>query len=94
MNLNHGAARVSGIAELTEPVVDVRDIVPRDRHTIVFQSFDRLAPGCSMEVIAEHDPRPLRYLFDVRHGARCEWSYLERGPHRWRVRLRRKALHA
>lgn len=82
---------MSDIAELAESVVDVRDIAPQNRHTIVFQSFDRLAPGGSMQVIAEHDPRPLRYLFDVRHGARCEWKYLERGPHRWRVRLRRNA---
>ena len=85
---------MSDIAELAESVVDVRDIAPQNRHTVVFQSFDRLAPGDSMQVIAEHDPRPLRYLFDVRHGARCEWSYLERGPRRWRVCLRCNAAHA
>ena len=42
---------MSDIAELAESVVDVRDIAPQNRHTVVFQSFDRLAPGEHMSVV-------------------------------------------
>jgi uncharacterized protein (DUF2249 family) len=74
--------------ETTERVIDVRDIAPRHRHAIIFQLFDHLAPENSLQLIADHDPRPLRFQLEAKHGARCDWSYIEHGPDVWRVRLR------
>lgn len=79
------------LAPASERVVNVGDIPRAHRHAIIFQLFDRLAPGEGLQLVVDHDPRPLRYQFDVRHGARCTWSYLEQGPDVWRVRLRRDA---
>ena len=74
--------------ETTERVIDVRDIAPRHRHAIIFQLFDHLAPESSLQLIADHDPRPLRFQLEAKHGTRCNWSYIEQGPDVWRVRLR------
>ena len=74
--------------ETTERVIDVRDIAPRHRHAIIFQLFDHLGPESSLQLIADHDRRPLRFQLEAKHGERCDWSYVEQGPDVWRVRLR------
>ncbi len=77
------------VAEVIEErVLDVREIPPR--YAIIFQLFDHLDIGRSIQLIADHDPRPLRYQFDSGYGNRCKWIYLEQGPDVWRVRLRRE----
>lgn len=75
-------------------VLDMREIAPRVRHTIVVQLFEHLAPGGALDLIVDHNPMPLRRQFEMRYGAGCRWSYLERGPDLWRVRLTRAASDA
>ncbi len=72
-----------------ERVIDVREISPRIRHTVIFQLFEHLDAVSSLQLIADHDPRPLRLQLEATHGNRCRWTYLEQGPELWRVRLRR-----
>jgi Uncharacterized conserved protein (DUF2249) len=43
-----------------ERVIDVREISPRIRHTVIFQLFEHLDDVRSLQLIADHDPRPLR----------------------------------
>jgi uncharacterized protein (DUF2249 family) len=74
-----------------EQVIDVRLIPPSHRHAMIFRLFHRLEDGKGFQLVADHDPRPLRYQFDVRYGSGCKWTYLERGPDVWRVRLVRTA---
>lgn len=71
-----------------ERVIRVEDIDPQHRHAILFRLFEHLAPDDSLQIVVDHDPRPLRLQLEARHGARCDWSYLEKGPDVWRVRLR------
>lgn len=75
-------------AERDERVIDVREITPRHRHAIISRLFDHLGPESSLQLIADHDPRPLRFQLEAKHGANCNWSYIEQGPDVWRVRLR------
>jgi uncharacterized protein (DUF2249 family) len=70
-----------------ERVIDVRDISPRIRHTVIFQLFEDLDATSALQLVADHDPRPLRFQLEARHGNRCCWTYLEQGPDVWRVRL-------
>lgn len=70
-----------------ERVITVQDIDPRHRLTIILQLFEHLPPGNSLQLIVDHDPRPLRFQIEARHGSRCQWTYLEEGPDIWRVRL-------
>ena len=77
---------------IEEQVVDVRDIIPRLRHTVIFQLFESLDDSKSLQLIADHDPKPLRFQLEAKHGNRCRWTYLEEGPDRWRVRLQHLTL--
>lgn len=74
-------------ASAAERVIDVRDIEPRLRHQIIHQLVEHLAPAASLQLIADHPPKPLRYQLELRFGDRCKWLYLEEGPDVWRVRV-------
>jgi len=71
--------------------IDVRTIVPRDRHPLIFQCFDALTAGQAMQLVNDHDPRPLRYQFDSRSPGQFAWTYLQAGPHLWRVQISKLA---
>ncbi|MGH7619886.1 MAG: DUF2249 domain-containing protein [Gemmatimonadaceae bacterium] len=70
--------------------LDVRVILPRDKHPTIFRVFAGLASGESMVIINDHDPRPLRYQFAAEHANQFEWTYEEEGPEVWRVRIDRR----
>ncbi len=69
--------------------VDVRTIIPRERHPLIFQTFDGLAPGEAFELVNDHDPKPLYYQFTHERPGMFEWKYLEQGPQVWRVQVGR-----
>ena len=69
--------------------LDVREIVPRERHLLIFDAFAQLAPGQSFELINDHDPKPLYYQFQAEQPGQLRWEYLEQGPEVWRVRIGR-----
>ncbi|MFN8124311.1 MAG: DUF2249 domain-containing protein [Thermoleophilia bacterium] len=75
-------------------VLDVREIIPRERHPRIFGLFDGLAPGEAFELVNDHDPRPLRYQFEAERSGAFSWDYLEEGPETWRVRIGREAAPA
>ncbi len=72
---------------MTEVVVDVRTILPRERHPRIFAAYDGLAPGESFLLVNDHDPKPLYYQFEAERRGRFKWEYLETGPEVWRVRI-------
>jgi len=71
--------------------VDVRAIAPRERHPLIFSTFQQLAPGAAMELVNDHDPRPLYYQFNAELPGEFSWDYLEQGPDTWRVSIKRVA---
>lgn len=71
--------------------IDVRQIPPRDRHPLIFSSFEALQVGEAIELVNDHDPRPLRMQFEARTPGQFEWSYLDAGPSLWRVQIERVA---
>lgn len=73
--------------QTSERVINVRDIDPRHRHRIILQLFEQLGPDSSLQLVVDHDPRPLRFQLEARYGARCRWTYLAQGPDVWRIRL-------
>lgn len=68
-------------------IVDVRSIVPRDRHPLIFDTFDHLPPGQSMILVNDHEPRPLYYQFLHERPDQFTWTNLQEGPVEWRVRI-------
>lgn len=67
--------------------VDVRKYEPKDKHPTIFKTFDSLAKGEKMELINDHDPKPLYYQMMAENEGQFHWEYLEEGPEVWRVSL-------
>lgn len=68
-------------------VLDVREMAPRERHPTILTTFDGLPPGRAMELVNDHEPRPLWYQFQAELPGAFTWEYLEEGPETWRVRI-------
>ncbi|MEO7160092.1 MAG: DUF2249 domain-containing protein [Polaromonas sp.] len=66
-------------------------MVPHDRHAVIFSSFSQLGSGEAMELINDHDPKPLHFQFMVDLPGKFSWDYLEQGPGTWRVAITRLA---
>jgi uncharacterized protein (DUF2249 family) len=71
--------------------VDVRAMIPRERHPLIFATFDGLALGESLLLVNDHDPKPLYYQLQAERPGAAGWEYLEQGPEVWQVRITRQA---
>ncbi|WP_043933647.1 DUF2249 domain-containing protein [Bacillus sp. EB01] len=71
-------------------VVNVPDFPPREKHPTIFRTFDSLNKGEKMQIVNDHDPRPLLYQFMMERPEIFEWQYLEEGPETWKVSILRK----
>jgi hybrid cluster-associated redox disulfide protein len=67
--------------------LDVREIAPRQRHALIFETFGLLQPGEAFILVNDHDPKPLYYQFNAEQAGQFTWEYLEQGPETWRVRV-------
>ncbi len=74
-----------------EATLDVREIAPRERHPLIFNTFDALRPGEAFRLVNDHDPKPLYYQFMAERTGQVGWDYLEEGPEVWQVRITRLA---
>ena len=79
----------SDAAEVT--TLDVRTIVPRERHPLIFTTFDGLQAGQAFRLVNDHDPKPLYYQFMAERPGEVGWAYLEQGPEVWQVRISKLA---
>lgn len=82
---------MSTVSSNHQSVIDVRPIAPRERHPLIFQTFDSLAPGEAFVLVNDHEPRPLYYQFLHERSGQFAWNYLEQGPEVWRVQIERMA---
>jgi uncharacterized protein (DUF2249 family) len=74
--------------------VDLRSLVPMQRHQLIFQLVDELAPGGSFVFVNDHDPKPLYYQLEAEHPRQYSWTYLEQGRAVGRVEIGRLAAAA
>jgi uncharacterized protein (DUF2249 family)/iron-sulfur cluster repair protein YtfE (RIC family) len=70
--------------------LDVREIPPRERHPLIFKTFDDLTPGEAFILMNDHEPKPLLYQFQFERTGIFEWSPLEEGPEVWRVEIKKR----
>ena len=68
--------------------MDVRRLAPSHRHTSVLAAFRALAPDEAIEIVNDHDPKPLYHQFQAEAPDGFAWDYLENGPAVWRVNVR------
>jgi len=74
-----------------DKVVNVKEISKEMRDpSIIMKAFNELAPGESIELINDHEPRPLLAKFQAEHAGEFEWWPLEQGPETWRIRIKKR----
>jgi len=67
--------------------LNVINIIPRERHPLIFKTFDELGNDESFILINDHDPKPLYYQFLHEREGLFSWEYLEQGPETWKVKI-------
>ena len=70
-------------------VLDLRSMPPFERHEKIFQAWDSMEAGDTLKIINDHDPKPLRYQFEVEHKDRYSWEYKQKGPKDWMVEIKK-----
>ncbi|WP_096391331.1 DUF2249 domain-containing protein [Halopenitus persicus] len=66
---------------------DVREIPKAERHPTIHHRYGMIPEGGTIELIAPHEPRPLRGEFRQRYGDSFVWEVVEDEPGRCRVRV-------
>lgn len=69
--------------------LDVRVLVPIQRHELLIRLFKELPVQESFIFINDHDPIPLFYEFRSIYGDVVGWEYLNRGGREWKVKVTR-----
>ena len=70
--------------------IDVRIYEKGHKKDIIFKAFEKLALGETIELINDHDPRPLYQQFMLKFPEEFEWEYLEQGSEIWRMGITKK----
>jgi len=69
--------------------LDVRSEPVWQRHPKIFAAFDKLPIDGMLELVSDHEPRPLRYEFDVERPGAFTWDQRMVEEGEWRVQIRR-----
>ncbi len=72
-------------------LLDVRTLIPTERHRLIFETYENLRLGESFLLVNDHDPKPLYYQFEAEHNGEFSWEYVLQGPHTWQVEIGRTA---
>ena len=75
---------------MTENILNVTLLEPRQKHPTIFVRFDELAEGESLTIHNDHDPKPLYYQMLGERGNVFVWEYLEQGPEWWKVKITKR----
>ena len=77
------------MSEIKLRSLDVRNIIPREKHPAIFAMFDSLLSGQIMQLINDHDPKLLYYQMQAENTGQFEWEYVEEGPQVWKVNIKK-----
>jgi uncharacterized protein (DUF2249 family) len=69
--------------------LDVRELIPRERHERIFSELALMERGHRVRLINDHDPKPLHYQLLAEHPGEFAWDEEEMGPERWVVAITR-----
>lgn len=70
--------------------IDVRTLEKGFKKDIIFKAFEELSVGETMELVNDHDPKPLYQQFMLNYPEKFTWEYLEQGPEVWRIGVTKK----
>lgn len=68
--------------------IDVRVIPLSERHPRkIFDIWDGLNAGETLQIINDHDPKPLYYQFEIDYKGCYKWEYIAQGPKDWIINI-------
>jgi uncharacterized protein (DUF2249 family) len=67
--------------------LNVTEITPKERHPLIFRTFDELPNGDVFVLVNDHDPKPLYYQFLHEREGLFAWEYIQQGPDIWKVKI-------
>ena len=50
---------------MPETTLDLRDVPPKERHPMIHSAFEALDSGEALEIVNDHEPKPLFYEFQA-----------------------------
>ncbi len=68
--------------------LDVRALPTWERHPRIRSAFEGLDAGTTLTIVTDHEPRPLRFMFEQSYPERFVWLQRQLGIARWEVELR------
>lgn len=72
-------------------IVDLRPMIPPERHATVFAALEALAPGATFVLINDHAPIPLLQRIKHNWPDRFNAEFLADGPEVWQVAITRNS---
>lgn len=78
-----------GHEDESEIVLDTRTIPHAIRHATIFGALGAIAPGFSLDLVANHNPLPLIAQLEQKQPGDFAISYLSDGPEEWKLRFTR-----
>ena len=67
--------------------LDVRRTPVFQRNPLIFEAWDELEPGSTLQLVNDHDPKLIRHQLESGYGGVFEWEYVTEGPTEWRVNI-------
>ena len=68
-----------GQASANIPTVDLRPLIPAQRHAKIFELVNALELNAAFVLVNDHDPKPLYYQLDAEYPGQFSWTYVEIG---------------
>lgn len=79
-------------AAIADPlIVDLRPMIPPERHATVFAALEGLTPGNTFVLINDHAPLPLLRRIEESWPSLFSVEFLRDGPDVWQVAITREA---
>lgn len=78
-------------ADAAPVIVDLRPMIPPERHATVFAALDALDPGATFVLINDHAPIPLLRRIDENWPGQFQSEFLIDGPEVWQVAITRNS---
>jgi len=69
--------------------VDLTAVPVFQRHPMIFEAWEDLGVGETLQIKNDHDPKPLHYQFEEEYRDLYEWEYVKEGAEEWVVNITR-----
>jgi uncharacterized protein (DUF2249 family) len=69
--------------------LDLRPVMPFERHELIFKKWDSLKPGETLRITNDHNPKPLWYQFEAELKGKFDWTFEQEGPKDWIFKIKK-----